>query len=223
MSTSYRSRLRLPLMSLILVAWTTASASADDWMTWASTYTHEPVSGTRIDQYALPQQPLGPSRSAVQRSGYRHFRSTLQAGLSADNLNIVEQWGGQVVPYEHWRFPYRPYGVPYDAWGPQAPYGIINSQFSFGGYPGYGYPGYAPPGYRPSGPSGARPGIYPPASYPHGAWPGGHSRGFPLQPEYRNQPWFDGTYPPAAPLAPQSDAEFFYRPGTTVPAPGITP
>lgn len=187
-------------------------------MTWASTYTHDPVSGQRVDQYAQPAEAYGPSRNAVQRSGYRHYRSTLQAGLSSDNLHIVEEWGKQVIPYEHWRFPYRPYGVPYDAWGPPTPYGIINGQIGFppgfGPYPGYGNVpgGGAPVGVVPGGGMGGpqtlpgNPGM----GYPGvGGWP---SRGFPLQPQYSNQPWFDGNYPAAPPLDTRSDQEFFYHP-----------
>lgn len=116
----------------------------EEWMTWPSTYTHSD-SGERVDQYAEHAPSLATVRTDFQRSGMRHYRSTLQAGLSSDNLHIVEQWGRQVVPYEQWRFPYRPYGVPYNQWGPQAPYGIINGQFG-GGYP------YPAPYRQPYGP-----------------------------------------------------------------------
>lgn len=191
-------------------------------MTWASTYTHDPASGQRIDQYALPAEAYGPSRNAVQRSGYRHYRSTLQAGLSSDNLHIVEQWGKQVIPYEQWRFPYRPYGVPYDAWGPPTPYGIFNGQIGLppgiGPFPGVGtHPGYGNvPGHGNVPGNGGqiggmgRPQTLPGIGYPgNGGWP---SRGFPLQPQYQNQPWFDGNYPEAPPLDRRSDQEFFYHP-----------
>ena len=193
----------VPLLScagLLLLALGSTPAAADDWMTWPSTYTHNPVNGQRVDQYAMPAEPLAPARVDFQRSGYRHFRSTLQAGQSADNMHIVEQWGRPVMPYEQWRFPFRPYAVPYDAWGPQAPYGIIN-QSGFPGF-GYGYPGYPnqPPTNTPPVP-GYPPG-YPPPGYPP-------SRGFPLQPTYENQPWYDGTYPAAPNLDPRSDQEFF--------------
>jgi hypothetical protein len=220
-----------------------SGASGDDWMTWPSTYTHDSMTAQRVDQYALPEQPLGPSSSAAQRSGYRHYRSTLQAGQSVDNMHIVEEWGKQVLPYEQWRFPYRPYGVPYPAWGPQAPYGIFNGQFGFG-HPGFGHPGHHPtPPHTPGG-GPAHPSIHspttprtpaewlpgtgvPPPGYAgsrggygwNGLGPGGAygpaygaSRGFPLQPNYLNQPWFDGTYPPAPPSDRRPDAAFFYHP-----------
>lgn len=120
-------------LSGLILAMLATGLSADDWMTWTSSYTHSPQTGERVDQYAPGEQPISPYRQDFTRSGYRHFRSTLQAGQSADNMHIVEQWGQPVIAYEQWRFPFRPYAVPYDAWGPQAPYGITNGSFQFGG------------------------------------------------------------------------------------------
>ncbi len=190
-------------------------------MTWSSTYTHDPYSGQRVDQYALPVEPAAPFREDFQRSGFRHTRSTLQAGQSADNLHIVEQWGRAIVPYEEWRFPYRPYSVPYDAWGPQAPYGIINGNFGGGfgrpfvphsgsPYAGSGMstpPGHVGPGFGPAFGPGAAYGYGPGAGFGHVG-----PNGFPLQPQYQNQPWFDGTYPSAPPLDATPDRQFFYDP-----------
>ncbi len=164
-----------------------APVVADDWMTWQSTYTHEPHLGQRVDQYLPAEQPVAPYRADFTRSGFRHFRSTLQAGQSADNVHVVEQWGRQVVPYEQWRFPYRPYAVPYDAWGPQAPYGIFNGSYGAGAWGGannfgsYGAGNYGPVPGSSFGPPNA-------------------SRGFPLTPQYNNEPWYDGNYPTAPPL-----------------------
>ena len=169
------------LLGIVHPTWLTAS----DWLTWPSTYTHSPLTGQRVDQYAEAASPLAPQRSDFSRSGYRHYRSTLQAGQSADNMHIVEQWGRPVVPYEQWRFPFRPYAVPYAAWGPQPPYGIFNGNWGFGG-PGYGGPGYGGPGYGGPGYGGR-----PPSSAPSG---------FPLTPSYGNEPWYDGSYPTAPPL-----------------------
>lgn len=178
-------RVQITLLSqtaVFALALSTGASAADNWMTWASTYTHEPTSGQRIDQYALPEQPYGPAPNAIQRSGYRNYRSTLQAGQSADNYHRVDEWGGNVQPYEQWRFPFRPYGVPYDAWGPQAPYGFFNG--------GIGY-GFLPPGQPPN---------VQPFNNRGPGYPGNQVLGFPLQPQYNNQPWFDGTYPQAPPL-----------------------
>ena len=147
------------LCSAVALLTLAAPLCADDWMTWSSSYTHSPQTGQRIDQYAAGEQPISPYRQDFTRSGYRHFRSTLQAGQSADNMHIVEQWGQPVIPYEQWRFPFRPYAVPYDAWGPQAPYGISNSSVQFGvgrgnwsGHPGGPpHPGAGAGGYGPGG------------------------------------------------------------------------
>jgi hypothetical protein len=175
---------------------------ADDWLTWPSTYTHDPVTGFPTDQYMPPVQPIAPGRTV--RSGFRHFRSTLQVGQSADNVHIVEQFGEPVVPYEEWRFPFRPYSVPYHAWGPpvtggwgpQLPWvpGFPGGGFPGGGFPGGGFPGMPGPGF------------------PGNFWNPGV---IPLQPQYQGQPWFDGTYPSAPPLDPSSDQQFFYRPPWT--------
>ena len=206
---------------------------ADDWLTWPSTYTHDPLSGQRLDQFAMGEQPQAPYRENFSRSGYRHFRSTLQAGQSADNMHVVEQWGQPVVPYEQWRFPFRPYAVPYDAWGPQAPYGITNgylgvgggSTFGRGGYGGgyggggygghgsggvgYGGGGYGVPPASEGAAAGARQGWPTTNAPPAGPRPGGMgsrmpylppTRGFPLTPPYRQEPWYDGNYPEAPPL-----------------------
>lgn len=207
-------------------------AWADDWMTWPSTYTHEPVRGKRVDQYAQPVQPIAHRDPTFQRSGYRNYRSTLQGATSADNMHIVEQWGAPVVPYEQWRFPFRPYGTPYNAWGPQAPYGMFNSNINAnigqpGNYPLQGY--QAPAGSAPftGQPQAGNPNAiqqYPNYPYPSYPYPNsnqgyptpsnlpGPTNGFPLSPQYQNQPWFDGTYPTAPPLDNRSDAEFFYKP-----------
>lgn len=206
-----------------------ACLRADDWMTWPSTYTHD-KQGVRVDQYAMAVEPMGPDRSSYQRSGYRHFRSTLQAGQSADNYHVVEQFGAPVVPYEQWRFPFRPYGVPYDAWGPQTPMNMINAS---GPNVGYGYPNIYPPAWPipttpPTGTgSGTTPPTtppvapgYPPYYGPYGPGYGNGYRGqtpyqpfgFPLQPQYQNQPWFDGTHSEAPPLDNRSDRQFFWVP-----------
>ncbi len=190
---------KLNLCLRVMIVWSglgfsTVTLQADDWMMWPSTYTHDPQFGRRVDQYAIHEQPLAPYREDFSRSGFRHFRSTLQAGQSADNMHIVEQWGRQIVPYEQWRFPFRPYGVPYDAWGPQTPYGIVNSTFGFGGI------GYPAAGSNYGGNGNPHPGsTFPSYNNPAFQVPNG-SRGFPLTPTYNNEPWYDGTYPSAPPL-----------------------
>ncbi len=48
----------------------------------------------------------------------------MQVGQSADHMHVVEEWGRPVRPYGEWRFPYRPYSVPYQLWG--APFAGLN-------------------------------------------------------------------------------------------------
>jgi hypothetical protein len=145
-------------------------ASAADWLTAPSYFTHDRTTGQRVAQYS----PVGPfyyyTRPDFLRSGYRHYRSTIDLGNSSDNLHVVEQWGVPVVPYEQWRFPFRPYGVPYPAWGP--PFGGLGGggMYPYGG-PG-GFPGFGVP----------FPGWW------GGGWPGGPPVNF-------AQPWLDGHYP----------------------------
>lgn len=148
---------------------TAINAQASDWITAPSYYTHDPQTSERVRQYT----PIGPyyvySQGDYQRSGYRHTRSSLQVGRSADHLHIVEQFGQPVRPYGEWRHPYRPYSVPYHLWGPPfaggafgnffpqaVPYGVGGQRGGGGG----GHPG-----------GGPQPG-------PGGAWGQGHARGF---------------------------------------------
>jgi hypothetical protein len=109
------------LLSVVAGSVLAGSAHAADWITSPSYYSHDPVTGERVTQYS----PIGPfytfGRSDYRRSGFRHTRSSLQAGNSADHLHIVEEWGRPIRPYGEWRFPYRPYSVPYPAWGPPFP------------------------------------------------------------------------------------------------------
>ena len=111
---TYRTPLAVVAAGLLLAH----AAAGADWITAPSYYTHDPSTGERVTQYS----PIGPfytyARPDFLRSGYRHTRSSIQAGNSADHLHVVEEWGRPVRPYGEWRFPYRPYSVPYAAWGP---------------------------------------------------------------------------------------------------------
>lgn len=172
-----------------LLALTANLAAAADWLAAPSYYTHDPLTGQRVTQYA----EIGPyyyyHRPDFQRSSYRQFRSTIQAGNSADNMHIVEEYGNPVRPYEEWRFPYRPYSVPYDQWGPP-----------FGGLGGNGiglpYIGYPYGGFPPNGPIGPGP-VGPIGPGPIGPGPVGPGFNGPNWGRGQNyaQPWLDGYYP----------------------------
>ncbi len=173
-----------------------ASATAADWVTAPSYYTHDRSDGQRVAQYS----PVGPfyyhHRADYVKSGYQHYRSTIDLGNSSDNLHIVEEWGRPVRPYDEWRFPFRPYSVPYDAWGP--PFGGLGGGvglFPFGGFPApgngtgpgpYPYSGQGPYPYDSAAPAASGFGPITPGG-PHG----------PSHPPAVNfaQPWLDGHYP----------------------------
>jgi hypothetical protein len=177
------------------------SAAAGDWITAPSYYTHDPMSGERVTQYS----PIGPfytyPQESFTRSGYRNSRSSLQVGTSADHYHTTEQWGKPIQPYGEWRFPYRPYSVPYDAWGPQLFGGVPFGRFPHGaghGYGGLGYPGFGVPpgGFPPPGPGGV---PSSPLTAPN-----------PLQPDYSGQQQLlDGRYPPFDQLSPFERKQLF--------------
>jgi hypothetical protein len=115
-----------------------------DWTTLPSTYTHAP-DGQRVDQFVSASPEPIFEIPANAKSGYRHTRSTLQAGFSSDNYHSVEQWGAPIRPYGEWRYPNRPFAVPYGVWGPQLPQVVGGG---LGIFPG-GFPGGFPMGPQP--------------------------------------------------------------------------
>ena len=204
---------------------------AHDWLTLPSKYTHARETGERINQFAQVNAPPLNDQSARISSGYTHYRSTIQAGQSADNYNRVDQWGPPVRPYGEWEFPYRPYSAPYQAWG--APYAGVNigggfqgggfqgGGFQGGGYPGNGYPGNGYPGgkYPGGNPGSGLPGGYPGGFIPSPVAPGGGVPGQPYQPYpadpnglYPVPPWYGGYQPDLSQTPRLNDREFFRSP-----------
>ena len=143
---------------------------AADWIVAPSYYTHDTTSGQRVAQYA----PIGPvytyQAADYVESGFQHYRSSIVFDGTADNYFRVKEWGRPVRPYGEWRFPYRPYSVPFPLWNTPY-YGMY--QFNYGSL-GYGLPGYGRPGYgRPGGGAPGRPGT----PRPPGPGVPGHSHG----------------------------------------------
>ncbi len=140
----------------------TSVATATDWIASPSFYTHNPQTGERVWQY----EPIAPvyHYPSNSRSVYRQSRSSLQIGDSADHYHAVDRYGGPVRPYGEWRFPYRPFSVPYGLWGPQpAPgFGFGNPGFGAGNFGGVG---------SPYGPFGAVNGAGFPAPWNGGGYP----------------------------------------------------
>ena len=170
----------LPAIALLLLF--AGHASAADWLTAPSYYTHSPTTGERVTQYT----PIGPvynsQRNNYTQSGYRHTRSSLQQGRSIDHLHIVEEWGNPVRPYGEWRYPYRPYSVPYQLWG--APFAGLGGGGGWGPWGGVGGPW--------GGGWGGNNGI-PPAALTSPAVPNNPGLGFPGQGGV--YPYSDEHYP----------------------------
>ncbi len=144
--------MRHAYFAVLLVVLTTVSTGSD-WLTYPSTYSHDPVNGQRTRQYAPIESPTAPTPPNFRTSGYTHTRSQLNFGGSIDNYHRVEEWGEPVRPYGEWQRPFRPYSVPYSQWGP--PFLQINQ--GLGRFRG----GYGPPLPPPVPPQMPGPGTGP--------------------------------------------------------------
>lgn len=173
-----------------------AGVSKVDWTTLPSTYTHD-IAGVRVDQFAAGIQPASNERHDYERSGFRHTRSTLQVGSSSDNFHVVDRWGSPVQPYGEWRYPYRPYSVPFGAWGPQSPNVNVQQGNGFGG----GFPFQSPNGRFGNG------------GFDNGGFDnGGFGSGFSVGPQNALRPDQDDYYQNAPEAPPVSDRDFFFVP-----------
>lgn len=200
--------MRTALHLLILAAALTGSAAHGDWITAPSYFTHDPVTGLRTHQYSSPPPAIVPQAIDFQSSGFTHLRSSIQVGQSADHYHRVEKWGPPVQPYGEWRFPYRPYSVPYDQWGaPWAGFNIGGGLFGHHGYGGTRHRGDRHRGDRHRGddtrhrrdrhPGSGQPGQ------PNVPYPSGPNSPYPVP------PYADGYYP-AYPFRPRLDDEQFF-------------
>ena len=200
--------MRTWLVAILCLTGVSANHAAD-WIFAPSDYTHNPSTGKRIDQYAAPPPQYVYTQPNYARSVYRYERSSLQVGDSIDNLHIVNSAGPAFAPYRTWQLPFRPYAVPYDAWGPQVPGGFGGGAFgpygAFGPGVGFGGPGFGGPGF--GGPGFGGPGYGGPGGGGYGAGPWGPVDGFggqvnPYAPGAG--PW-GGTFTlPRGPLDPRS-------------------
>lgn len=188
------------LLFLFLIVSTTA---ANDWLTAPGFYTHDRNTGLRTHQYQTPPPAVVQQPADFRSSGFRHYRSTLQHGSSADNYHRVEEWGPPVVPYGEWRFPFRPYSVPYDQWGP--PFAGLNTVAPWGGWFPGGGAGF--PGVGPVPQPGIGSGSYPyPTPYPYpNPYPSGPNQIYPAP------PYADGYYPDY-PRPRMNDSQFYNKP-----------
>ena len=141
-------------------------AQTGDWMTAPSYFTHDENTCQRVDQFRPDPVVIHTPRSST--STYHHIRNAIQVGDSIDIYHRVTRTGQQVRPYGEWRFPYRPFSVPYSQWGPNFQGGFV-APFGYG--PGGFGNGFAPGFNGPFGPGGVINGA---------GWP---------------QPWNDGYHP----------------------------
>ena len=94
------------------------------WIFRRSSFSHDPATGKRVIQYAPNEARYVRVDLTYQQSVYRHHRSTIRGGDSADRMHMVERWGEEPVrPYGEWERPYREGATPYGPWGnPQGPW-----------------------------------------------------------------------------------------------------
>jgi hypothetical protein len=95
------------------------------WIFYPSRYSHDPATGQRVVQFAPAERSLANVDPTYQQSVYRHNRSSLRIGDSADRIHIVETWGqgDSIRPYGEWLYPFREGATPYGPWGnPQGPW-----------------------------------------------------------------------------------------------------
>jgi hypothetical protein len=100
-------------------------ARGDSWVFRPSTFSHDPLSGARVDQFAMEEPSYARADGTYLESGYRHMRLSISAGGTADRLHVVQTWGeGESIrPYGEWLYPYRAGATPYGPWGnPQGPW-----------------------------------------------------------------------------------------------------
>ncbi len=156
-----------------------ATEQQPDWTTLASTYTHDGT-GNRVDQHSLPVPAYSGERPDLVKSGFRYSRSSIQVGFGVDHYHTTEQWGGPIQPYGQWRYPFRPYSVPYGAWGPQLPQVVVGGLGNGNGWNGGGNANgwHGPVGPGPNNPNvppqgqPMNPPINPQAWQGNGGWNG---------------------------------------------------
>ena len=194
--------MRQQLFAVVLLSVLANSAWAGSWIFEPSTYSHDPQTGERVEQYASETPAYGPSDPTFERSAYIHNRTALRGiGGSVERRHYVETWGaGEAIrPYGEWQRPFRAGATPYGPWGNAngpwtTPFDSWNNPYGLGrlptppwypwsplhrggAYPGSGYPGAGGPGAVPYGGQGG-PGGYPGAGPTgpggmHGQVPGG--------------------------------------------------
>jgi hypothetical protein len=133
-----------------------AAAAAESWLFRPSTFSHDPATGARVNQYAPNRPAYVRSDGTYMESGYRHVQFSLRAGGSADRLHVVQTWGaGEAIrPYGEWQFPFRAGATPYGPWGnPQGPWTMPFDSWvnPYGQWNRFPYPSWGPGGSQSHG------------------------------------------------------------------------
>ena len=97
------------MVALLAAAHLGAASAEAGWIFRRSSFTHHPATGERVAQFAPKQTPYARNDLTFQQSVFRHHRSTIRVGESADRMHIVESWGGgdRIRPYGEWERPFR--------------------------------------------------------------------------------------------------------------------
>jgi hypothetical protein len=138
-------RRQLALLATAVLTLGCCAAAQAEWIFRPSSYTHDPATAQRVTQFARAETPQVRVDPTYQQSAYRHNRSSLRVGGSADHLHVVETWGQgeNIRPYGEWLRPFREGATPYGPWGnPQGPwtdpYGAWVNPYGLGRLPYYG-------------------------------------------------------------------------------------
>lgn len=161
---------------VLLLLWSGVGQAG--WAFRPSYFTHDPTDGQRVAKYAPETQPMRRVDPTYVQSAYRHNRSSVRVGNSADRLHVVETWGegDRIRPYGEWQRPFREGATPFGPWGnPQGPwttpYGSWFNPFALGQLPHPPWPHWGPAPYPDWGAASQ---AAPPGGYRRG--PGGHDR-----------------------------------------------
>ena len=151
-----RRHLALAVAAALIGLVTARCAPCDSWIFLRSSFTHDSATGDRVAQFAPKKTPYARGDATYLQSAYRHQRSTIRAGGSADHTHIVETWGAgdRIRPYGEWQRPYREGATPYGPWGNPGgpwttPFGSWSNPYGLGRLPYYYWPPRPYPPYHP--------------------------------------------------------------------------
>jgi hypothetical protein len=155
------------LAAALLIASPSAAQTGSSWLFEPSTYSHDPQTGQRVNQFAQPAPAYVRFSENYLQSGYRHNTISIQAGDGSDHLHVVETWGAgdAIRPYGEWLRPFRPGATPYGVGGyPQGQGFSPNQGGGWNNPSGFGSPAPNPWGAQsgagvPTAPWGGAPGA----------------------------------------------------------------